>query len=63
MDVTIHMLRMRMKMRKPTVEDFKIVDKGIDSLIPEYESKGCLEIRKIRRAWGRILLYYGGSKT
>jgi len=48
--------------RKATLEDFQIVDKLIDLLAPEYESRYSSEIRKARRAWGRILLTFGDHK-
>jgi len=48
--------------RKATLEDFQIVDKFIDLIAPEYESKYSPEIRKARRAWGRILLTFGDHK-
>jgi hypothetical protein len=44
-------------------EDFHIVDDFIDVLAPEYSSADNLEIKKARRAWGRILKKYGrGSR-
>ena len=48
--------------REATLEDFQTVDKFIDLLAPEYESKYSPEIRKARRAWGRILLTFGDHK-
>ena len=47
------------KAKKPSPDDFRIVDNFIDSVAPESESKSNPDIKKARRAWGRILLSCG----
>ena len=42
-----------------TAEDFHIVDDFIDSVSPAYEAENNRDIKRARRAWGKILLKYG----
>lgn len=47
--------------KKASLEDFRIVDRFIDIVAPEYEAERIPAIRKARRAWGRILLTLGSE--
>jgi hypothetical protein len=49
------------KREKPTLEDFALVDDFIDENIPYSEASHDPELMAVRRAWGKILLYYGNE--